>query len=403
LSLDDDSPARRNEIKQLQMHVIEPTLGKEKALPARAETDLARWIALSRVKGLGCVSFKRLADHLEDPTEAFSASPAILGEIQGLDKGVIDGLRNFSAWGEAQQEVVRAEKAAAQVVPFIHRNYPARLRMIPDPPPVLYVKGELRGEDEKCIAVVGSRSASDYGGRVARDLCRGLATLGFTVVSGMARGIDGIAHETTLNAGGRTIAVLGSGVDRAYPPEHARLYDRISQNGAVISEFPIGTRPMAANFPARNRLISGLSLGVVVVEATEKSGSLITAALALEQGREVFAVPGQVGASLSRGANRLIRQGAKLVETVDDIVEEIAPQLLSQRGHALSGPKPSLPPSFGDDFRKIFALLQEQSIQIDEVIEKSGYSSSRVSEILLDLELQGFIKQFPGKRYAAED
>jgi DNA processing protein len=389
--------------KPLQMHVIDPTLPfeKEHPLPALAETDLARWIALSRIKGLGCVSFKKLADYLEDPTDAFSASAAALAEIHGLDKDVIDGLRNFSAWDEAQQEVLRAQKAAAQIVPFTHRNYPARLRMIPDPPPVLYVKGEIRSEDEKCVAVVGSRSASEYGCRVARDLCRGLAALGFTVVSGMARGIDGTAHETTLNAGGRTIAVLGSGVDRAYPPEHAKLYDRISQGGAVISELPIATRPMAANFPARNRLISGLSLGVVVVEATEKSGSLITAALALEQGREVFAVPGQVGASLSRGANRLIRQGAKLVETVDDIVEEIAPQL-SQRAHAASEPKRPLPPSFGDDFRKIFGLLQEQSIQIDEVIEKSGYSSARVSEILLDLELQGFIKQLPGKRYAAE-
>jgi DNA processing protein len=383
------------------MHVIDATL-KENRLPALAETDLARWIALSRVRGLGCVSFKKLADHLEDPTDAFSASAATLAQIQGLDQGIIDGLRNFSEWDEVQQEILRVEKAAAQVVPFTSLNYPARLRMIPDPPPFLYVKGEIRSEDEKCVAVVGSRSASDYGCRVARDLCRGLATLGFTVVSGMARGIDGTAHETTLNAGGRTIAILGSGVDRAYPPEHEKLYDRISQKGAVISEFPIGTRPIAANFPARNRLISGLSLGVVVVEATEKSGSLITAALALEQGREVFAVPGQVGASLSRGANRLIRQGAKLVETVDDIVEEIAPQLMSRSGHAASEPKRSLPPSLGDDFRKIFALLQEQSVQIDEVIEKSGYSSPRVSEILLELELQGFVKQLPGKRYAAE-
>src|SRR4029077_6322917 len=159
-------------------------------------------------------------------------------------------------------------------------------------------------------------------------------SLGFTIVSGMARGIDGTAHGTALNAGGRTIAVVGSGVERAYAAEHQQLYQRISESGAVISEFPLGTRPMAFNFPARNRLISGLSLGVVVVEATEKSGSLITAALALEQGREVFAVPGEVGSSRSRGAHRLIRQGAKLVETVDDIIEEIAPQLLDRTGSA---------------------------------------------------------------------
>jgi DNA processing protein len=184
--------------------------------------------------------------------------------------------------------------------------------MIADPP-LLYIKGQLLPVDDKAVAIVGSRSASDYGRRVARDLARGLSSLGFTVVSGMARGIDRVAHESALGAGGRTIAVLGSGVDRAYPSEHDRLYQRIIENGAVISELPIGTRPAAFNFPARNRLISGLSLGVVVVEATEKSGSLITAALAVEQGREVFAVPGEVGSSRSRGAHRLIRQGA-LVE-----------------------------------------------------------------------------------------
>ena len=386
------------------MKVIDAALsfGREYVLPKVAETDLARWVALSRVQGLGCVSFKKLAGHFGDPTEALSASTAALAEIQGLDQSVIDGLRNFSAWDEAEKEIIRAEKAAVKIVPFTDSSYPARLRMIPDPPSLLYLKGEIRRDDEKAVAVVGSRSTSDYGRRVARDLCRGLASLGFTVVSGMARGIDGTAHETSLNAGGRTIAVLGSGVDRVYPAEHDKLYRRISENGAVISEFPMGTRPLAFNFPARNRLISGLSLGVVVVEATEKSGSLITAALALEQGREVFAVPGEVGASRSRGAHRLIRQGAKLVETVDDIVEEIAPQLLVRSGKTLSAPRRTLPQNLGDEFQRIFGLFQERPLQIDEVIESSGCSASRVSEILLDLELQGYIKQLPGKKYTTE-
>jgi DNA processing protein len=325
-----------------------------------------------------------------------------LAEIPGLDPSVIDGLRNFSAWDEAEKEIIRAENAAVKIVPFTDSSYPARLRMIPDPPPLLYLKGEIRREDEKAVAVVGSRSTSDYGRRVARDLCRGLASLGFTVVSGMARGIDGTAHETSLNAGGRTIAVLGSGVDRVYPAEHDKLYRRISENGGVISEFPMGTRPLAFNFPARNRVISGLSLGVVVVEATEKSGSLITAALALEQGREVFAVPGEVGASRSRGAHRLIRQGAKLVETVDDIMEEIAPQLLARSGKAVSAPRRTLPQNLGVEFQKIFALFEERPLQIDEIIESSGYSPSRVSEILLELELQAYIRQLPGKKYTVE-
>jgi DNA processing protein len=362
--------------------------------------EYAPWLALTRVKGLGAVSFKKLAARFADPAKIFSASPAELEQVEGLHSDAIDGLVNFSNWAEVEDEIRRIGAAGVTIVPFSDPNYPARLRMIADPPPLLYIKGQLRAEDEKAVAIVGSRSASEYGRRVARDLARGLSALGFTVVSGMARGIDGVAHEAALNSGGRTIAVLGSGVDRAYPPEHDRLYQRIMENGAVISELPIGTRPAAFNFPARNRLISGLSLGVVVVEATEKSGSLITAALAVEQGREVFAVPGEVGSSRSRGAHRLIRQGAKLVETVNDIIEEIAPQLMNRTGGAPA--RPELPQQASHEARKIFALLQERSLHIDEVIESSGLPPSKVSEILLDLELQGFLQQLPGKRYTAE-
>jgi len=242
--------------------------------------------------------------------------------------------------------------------------------------------------------VVGSRSANEYGKRVARSLCRGLASLGFTVVSGMARGVDGAAHEAALDGGGRTLAVLGSGVDCLYPPEHEKLYYRICENGAVISEFPMGTRPLAFNFPARNRLISGLSLGVVVVEATEKSGSLITAALALEQGREVFAVPGEVGASRTRGTHRLIRQGAKLVDSAADISEEIAPQLVNRATLSRPSEPRMLPQQARSEARKVYALLQERPAQIDEVIESSGLTSAEVSEILLDLELQATCGNF---------
>jgi len=375
---------------------------KESSLSAPAQNEYARWIALSQVKGLGGVSFKKLAAHFVDPTRVFSASAEELQQVPGLDKSVIEGLVNFSGWEQIETEIRRIRQAEVTIVPFTDVRYPARLRMIADPPPFLYVKGEIRAEDDKAVAVVGSRSASDYGRKVTRDLSRGLAALGFTVVSGLARGIDGTAHETALGCGGRTIAVLGSGVDRAYPPEHAALYRRISQNGAVVSELPVGTRPMAFNFPPRNRLISGLSLGVVVVEATEKSGSLITAALAVEQGREVFAVPGEVGSSRSRGAHRLIRQGAKLVETVEDIVEEIAPQLLTRAGEQAKDGRRGLPQNASEEVKKIFHLLQERSLQIDEVIESSGFSPAKVSEVLLDLELQGYLRQLPGKRYRAE-
>jgi DNA processing protein len=376
------------------------TLAKGSSLVNIVRDRYAPWLALGRVKGLGGVSFKKLTAHFADPTRAFFASPTELEQVEGLHRDVADGLANFADWVAVDDELRRTRDAGIEIVPFSDPSYPERLRAIADPPPCLYVKGSLQADDEKAVAIVGSRSASDYGRRVARDLARGLASLGFTVVSGMARGIDGMAHESALQAGGRTIAVLGSGVDRAYPPEHEGLYRRISENGAVISELPIGTRPMAFNFPARNRLISGLSLGVVVVEATEKSGSLITAALALEQGREIFAVPGEVGASRSRGGHRLIRQGAKLVESVDDIIEEIAPQLV-RRADAVGQPARALPADTADNARKIYSLLLENTLQVDQVIERSGLPPAQVLEILLDLELQGFLRQAPGKVYSA--
>ncbi len=360
------------------------------------------WLALGRVKGLGGIGFKKLTAHFADPSGALFASAAELEQVDGLHRDVIDGLANFADWDEVEDELRRTRDAGIDIVRFTDPSYPERLRAIPDPPPCLYLKGVLAAEDDKSVAIVGSRSASDYGRRVARDLARGLTSLGFTIVSGMARGIDGVAHESALQAGGRTIAVLGSGVERAYPPEHEGLYRRICERGAVISELPIGTRPMAFNFPARNRLISGLSLGVVVVEATEKSGSLITAALAVEQGREVFAVPGEVGASRSRGAHRLIRQGAKLVESVDDIIEEVAPQLVRRTGGVAQPVARVLPANAAEGARKIFALLQENSLQVDQVIERSCLPPAQVLEILLDLELQGFLRQAPGKVYSVE-
>ena len=380
--------------------MIRTPLPLEKGAPVSGQ-DCAPWLALGRIRGVGGVSFKKITARFADLAAVFRASAAELAEIEGLHRELIHSIANFNDWAEIDKEIQRARAAGIKMIPFSDAAYPASLRAIADPPPLLYVKGELRDNDSRAIAIVGSRSASDYGRRIARDLARGLASFGFTVVSGMARGIDGMAHESALQAGGRTLAVLGSGVDHAYPPEHEMLYRRISENGAVISELPMGARPIAFNFPARNRLISGLSLGVVVVEATEKSGSLITASLAAEQGREVFAVPGEAGASRSRGSHRLIRQGAKLVETVEDIIEEIAPQL-SRRGDAAPASARSLPENSGPAARQIFALLKETSLQVDQVIEQSGLPAPQVLQVLLDLELQGFVCQTPGKIYRAE-
>jgi DNA processing protein len=377
------------------------TVWENETLKAHAPPSCAPWLALGRIKGLGAATFKKIAARFGDAAKVFSATRAELETVEGLDRGVIDQLLGFAEWRQVDEDIRRIRAANVRVVTFSDPAYPARLRTIADPPPALYVKGEVEAKDEHAVAVVGSRSASDYGRRVARELCRGLSLCGFTVVSGMARGIDGEAHAAALEAGGRTIAVLGSGIDRPYPPEHERLYHRISGQGAVISELPMGTPPMAFNFPARNRLISGLSVGVVVVEATEKSGSLITASLALEQGREVFAVPGEVGASRTRGTHRLIRQGAKLVETIEDIVEEVAPQLAGHAMRAGAIKERALPEPASAEARTLYALFDRRSIHVDEIIERSGFTAAKVSEILLQLELEGYLKQLPGSRYTA--
>ena len=369
---------------------------------APRQSPHAPWLALARIRGLGSASFKKLADFFGDPSRALSASENELAQVPGLERPAIEGILGFSEWEEIAKEIERSAQAGATILPYAAAGYPARLKTIADPPPFLYVKGGLGDEDERAVAVVGSRSASEYGLRVTRDLCRGLASLGFTIVSGMARGIDAAAHEAALEAGGRTVAILGSGIDVVYPPEHEQLYQRICGHGAVVSELSIGAPPISFNFPARNRLISGMALGVVVVEATEKSGSLITAGLALEQGREVFAVPGEAGASRSRGTHQLIRQGAKLVERVEDVLEEVAPQLARRSATAdASKTPPVLPPNMSPEAKKIFELVLGQPRQIDEVIETSGFPPAKVSEILLDLEILGLLKQLPGKRFCA--
>ena len=374
------------------------SMGGDLSQSSLEEREYLPWLALARVNGLGNAGCKKVVEYCGDPRSVLSASEGELPEVTGLEKEAIEGIRAFLGWDEAAAELRRVSEGGSKIIPFHHHLYPVRLRMIPDPPPVLYVKGEIHDKDQQSIAVVGSRSASDYGLRMTQNLSLGLASLGFTVVSGMARGIDGKAHEAALEGGGRTLAVLGSGVDVAYPLEHRELYNRICNKGAVLSELPMGTQPFPFNFPSRNRLISGISLGVMVVEATERSGSLITARLALDQGREVFAVPGEAGASRSRGTHQLIRQGAKLVERVEDVVEEIALQLLSLIGGLKKTARCTLPADSSPEAKKVYELVQQGTMQIDEVIQASGLSPAKVSEILLDLEIKGLLAQLPGKK-----
>lgn len=285
-------------------------------------------------------------------------------------------------------------------------TYPERLKAIHDAPSVLYTLGTFEEADRYAVAIVGARRSTAYGRAMTEHLSAGLAKKGFTIVSGMARGIDGWAHRAALDAGGRTVAVLGCGVDVTYPPEHDQLKQAIQRHGVVMTELPLGTPPHRANFPKRNRMISGLTLGTVVVEATARSGSLITARLALEQGREVFAVPGNVGNESSEGTNHLIQQGAKLVGRVEDIVEELLPQLDTAFVAGLSQPTttPSVSdnatsPELSENMMILYRLLEARQMHIDALVQDSGLHVSIVSGRLLEMELDGWVEQCTGQWY----
>jgi DNA processing protein len=300
--------------------------------------------------------------------------------------------------GSGSPESVAVAAAGARLLAWDDPAYPERLRQIADPPPALAIRGELAA-DALAVAVVGARMASEYGRRMAAELARGLAQAGIVVVSGLAAGIDAAAHRAALAAGGRTVAVLGTGIDRVYPSWHAGLAAEIAEQGALVSEFRCGAPPLAHHFPRRNRLISGLSLGTVVVEAAAQSGSLITARCALEQGREVFAVPGPADAPQHRGPHRLIQQGAKLITTVEDILVELAPALVARVEAArteaaeatLTGPE-----------RRVLGALGGEGRQVDEVIAHAGLPAASTLETLLALELRGLVVQRPGKRFCRQ-
>lgn len=352
------------------------------------------WFALKSVPMVGNVTFRRLLEQLGTPERALRATAAELGRVKGVGGAAVAAIRSHDYRLFAERECEKVARSGARVVTFLSEEYPKVLLEIPDPPPYLYVKGELRGS-ETAVAVVGSRRASTYGLLTTTRLATELAGHGITVVSGMARGVDTAAHRGALSGGGRSIGVLGCGIDLLYPPENRKLFEEMAEKGALVSEFPMGTLPLAENFPRRNRIISGMSRGVLVVEAQENSGSLITAQFALEQGREVFAIPGNINASSSRGANRLIKQGAKLVECVNDILEEL-PHRCGMAGG------PAARPDFGLTPREaaVYTLLAEAPLHIDEIIVKSALTVGDVSAILLRLELKGAVMQLPGKIFA---
>lgn len=366
---------------------------------------LKYWLALKFIEDIGNVTYIHLIDAFGSPRDVFDAPVDTLTKVPRITKKIASAIKGFDNWEKVESEYSLAEKSGVTILPSQSPFYPRSLLNIYDYPPLLYVKGTLLEEDIY-IAVVGSRIASTYGKFTTERLCRELAFKGITTVSGMARGIDSSAHRGSLSGNGRTVAVLGSGIDVIYPPENKDLYEKIAENGAVITEFPFSTLPKGPHFPARNRIISGMSLGVVVVEANEKSGSLITARTALEQGREVFAVPGSIDSPGTKGTHKLIRDGAKLIENVYDILEEVLPQIEGKTDSppsADSTESGAVSRSDYDDLgkmeREILDLMEKKSQQIDSIITKSGRSADDILNTLLSLELKGYIEQLPGKHF----
>ncbi len=367
--------------------------------------DLKYWIALKSVSGIGNLTFRALLDNFGSPSLIFNTPVSKLTGINGITKKMAVAINNFSEWDKVNQNFELLNKNKITVITYQDDDYPEKLKNIYDLPPFLYVRGSLMKDDIN-IAIVGSRRATTYGKYTTERISRELAQKGVTVVSGMARGIDSAAHRGALAARGRTIAVLGSGLDVIYPPENKILFAEIIENGAVISEFPMGTPPIAANFPSRNRIISGMSYGVLVVEAGEKSGSLITARLALEQGREVFAVPGSVETPASRGTNRLIKEGAKLIENAEDILEEIIPQLektkvLSERLTSENEVKlPAKETELTKIEKQVADFIFDKKIHVDDIIAQTNLSPADVLSTLMSLELKNLITQHPGKYFS---
>jgi DNA processing protein len=355
--------------------------------------DLFPWVALTMTPGVGPVLFKRLLEAFGTPEMVFHAPMRELEAVEGIGVKVAAALRRFD-WGkQVEKEIRTAGEKGIQMITSKDECYPASLKQIYDPPPLLYVRGSLTANDRQAVALVGSRYPTIYGQAAADRIARGLGRKGITVVSGLARGIDSIAHRGALASGGRTIGVLGCGIDVVYPPENEDLFGEVAARGAVLSEFPLGTPPDRDHFPTRNRIISGLSLGVAVVEATLRSGSLITSRFALEHGRDVYAVPGNVDSPRSAGTNRLIKQGAKLVTQAEDILEEILPQL------SQDPPVVPMPPKLSEEEEKVYSILGNELLHIDEIISQSALPSARVAPILLSLELAGHIRRMPGMRF----
>ena len=363
--------------------------------------ELFFWVALAMAPGIGPYRFLKLIEAFGSPEAVMTAGVRELAGVPEIGKTIAQGLKRFAWRSKVEDELRRSRELGTEWLTLADSAYPARLKEIADPPPVLWVRGSLRDEDRAAVALVGSRRPDRWGRETTRRLAAELSELEITVVSGMAMGIDAEAHRGAIAAGGRTIGVLGCGLDRGYPAANRDLYKRIPEDGVLMSEFPLGTDPRPGNFPQRNRIISGLSLAVVIVQAKAKSGALITARLALEQNRDVMAVPGRLESDLSRGPHELLKQGARLVETGQDVLNEIAPQLerrpKGRAGRAPGGAETGAAPT--SEEKTVLEAMSENIVHVDVIGRALAWSPQQLAAVLLEMELKGLIRQLPGMNY----
>ncbi|HXX45818.1 MAG TPA: DNA-processing protein DprA [Candidatus Acidoferrales bacterium] len=366
--------------------------------------DYVGWLALALTPGLGARTAGKLLREFGSPDEIFNASLTAL-EAQHLPAAVAQTINSRRPLSDAARELAQAQAIGCRLLTWYEPEYPTPLREIYDPPPLLYAKGNVGLLNRHLISIVGARRPTPYGNQMAQRLAKDLADRGLVVVSGAARGIDASAHRGALNsAAGATLGVLGCGIDVVYPKENKKIFEEIEERGALISEFPIGTFPAPQNFPIRNRVIAGMALGVVVVEGAQYSGSLITARLAMEFGREVYGVPGNVTQPSSFGPNQLIKQGAKLVTGWEDVVEELSTPVRAELMPVEDVPHAEraamIEETLGPSERPLYNLLSlDEARHVDELVENSGLSSSEVLAALFDLELKGVVRQLPGKQF----
>ena len=352
------------------------------------------WIGFSLVKGIGAVRFQALLDYFGQAEIAWHAPVEALREA-GLSDRIVSDFARLRSSVSLEKIWENIQRQGIVVLTWDDEVYPRRLKEIAQPPPVLYVRGEIRLEDEWSVAIVGTRRMTSYGRQVTEEIAGALARSGVTVISGMARGVDAIAHQAALNAGGRTLAVMGCGVDRIYPPEHQCLAEQIITQGGLVSDYPPGTPPEASNFPPRNRIISGLAMAVVVVEASLKSGAMITASFAADQGREVFAVPGNINAPQSQGANRLIQNGAHPLLDVRDILEILDLTMVVERRTA----RVVLPADAVE--ARLYDILGLEPLHVDEIRARTDMPIEKVTSTLALMELKGMVRQVGGMNYVA--